>query len=857
MKYPHYLSVAVIILLMTGPSAQQIISPENITTDKNSSVRNLAASGKDERILFTDLESVEINKSADQNGESNPFEIQIQSDQYPKNRNLLKPTSPGPNLTFWNVSFISLAVNLYMIEFWITNNGTSASGTAMVALYFSKDNIITTSDHFYGEILIPVLNPNQVVESMGTFSPDQYPDFSYAGLIIDYHNSVVEDNENDNIWCSPNFQVLPDLIASEVILLDETELEISYKVTVTNQGSTAATGGFKNRIYLSTDNNITDSDYLINDWNVTGNLAAGESKTSWDITSTVNGVPPGEYYLGVIADAKKEITESNENNNTGYDPDTKVTITDVGGGGGGGDTGTETILEVPMAGIAPVIDGDMDAVWKSVCSVPMEKPSLEDDTAPEDWLDTYSSFRMMYDDDYYYLFIQAHDDIINISNGSAWENDSFEIYFDGDNSKNDVADGYDNNDRQIRYVYGQTSENMGNAPHSNCKFLNTDNGYNFEVRIPAQDMTFEMVPDHTFGFDIQFNDNDTGGRDHQLRWWSTDNDAWDDASLFGTAKTTDYAAANPMYILQASEAPAIDGTADEAAWENIPWISSNTFIEKENGAPFNPLPDLSQANGWNDCRFNYKMMWHGNMLYFFANVFDDVIDISHPDWWMNDCMELQIDGNNDKGQSTDSNDHHYYFVYSETPASDAAFTRTTSGWTVEAGMDLVSDLGITPIVGHRIGLEVQFNDNDGGGRDLAGRWWSDDNITWTNPSYRGTAELTGTEVVIKTGVGAEGSGVQLPSSNGACSVLNFHLSQNYPNPFNPSTMIRYTVPKSCFVALSIYDLLGREIAILVNESKIPGEYSAVWNGQSHPSGIYICHLKAGEHAETRMLILQK
>jgi hypothetical protein len=93
----------------------------------------------------------------------------------------------------------------------------------------------------------------------------------------------------------------------------------------------------------------------------------------------------------------------------------------------------------------------------------------------------------------------------------------------------------------------------------------------------------------------------------------------------------------------------------------------------------------------------------------------------------------------------------------------------------------------------------------------------------------------------------------------------FQLYQNYPNPFNPSTTIRYSVPKSCFVELTVYDLLGRWIESLVYEIKNPGEYSAVWEGENHAAGVYLVRLMAGDPSassgqsfkETRKLVLQK
>jgi hypothetical protein len=85
----------------------------------------------------------------------------------------------------------------------------------------------------------------------------------------------------------------------------------------------------------------------------------------------------------------------------------------------------------------------------------------------------------------------------------------------------------------------------------------------------------------------------------------------------------------------------------------------------------------------------------------------------------------------------------------------------------------------------------------------------------------------------------------------------FNLSQNYPNPFNPSTVISYRLPVTSFVTLKVYDILGREVATLVNEEKPSGEYEVEFDGSALPSGIYFYQLKAGEYSETRKMILLK
>ena len=84
-----------------------------------------------------------------------------------------------------------------------------------------------------------------------------------------------------------------------------------------------------------------------------------------------------------------------------------------------------------------------------------------------------------------------------------------------------------------------------------------------------------------------------------------------------------------------------------------------------------------------------------------------------------------------------------------------------------------------------------------------------------------------------------------------------HLNQNYPNPFNPTTVIRYEISVTSFVTLEMYNVLGQEVATLVNELKQPGRYEARWNAEKLSSGVYFYRLQAGEYAETKKLILLK
>jgi photosystem II stability/assembly factor-like uncharacterized protein len=87
--------------------------------------------------------------------------------------------------------------------------------------------------------------------------------------------------------------------------------------------------------------------------------------------------------------------------------------------------------------------------------------------------------------------------------------------------------------------------------------------------------------------------------------------------------------------------------------------------------------------------------------------------------------------------------------------------------------------------------------------------------------------------------------------------LSFRLGQNYPNPFNPNTNIEYRISKTEFVTLKVYDILGQEVATLVNDIKQPGEYSVSWNTEALPSGIYFCKISAGTFVDTKKMLLVK
>ena len=101
------------------------------------------------------------------------------------------------------------------------------------------------------------------------------------------------------------------------------------------------------------------------------------------------------------------------------------------------------------------------------------------------------------------------------------------------------------------------------------------------------------------------------------------------------------------------------------------------------------------------------------------------------------------------------------------------------------------------------------------------------------------------------------------------------LMQNYPNPFNPTTKIKYQIVQgypfgtknknqinnknqnSIFVSLKVYDILGREVATLVNKKQAPGAYEIIWNAEIQPSGVYFYSLNVGDFHSVKKMSLIK
>jgi len=126
-------------------------------------------------------------------------------------------------------------------------------------------------------------------------------------------------------------------------------------------------------------------------------------------------------------------------------------------------------------------------------------------------------------------------------------------------------------------------------------------------------------------------------------------------------------------------------------------------------------------------------------------------------------------------------------------------------------------------------------------------------------SYSDTLYIVSNSICSPTKVSL-GGGIEYPisvSKNNSDIPKNYEISQNFPNPFNPTTVINYQIPVSSFVTLKVYDILGREVATLVNARKNAGYFNVTFDSKHLPSGVYFYRLQASSFIQTKKFVLLK
>jgi hypothetical protein len=260
-------------------------------------------------------------------------------------------------------------------------------------------------------------------------------------------------------------------------------------------------------------------------------------------------------------------------------------------------------LLIKRASVAPVIDGEMDAIWEGV-EIQDEFNVVGEDNRL-DFYDMEPSFRVLWDDTYLYYWIDILDDSLNVdetyedltnfeAGGAGWADDVVEIYLDGDNSKSDNwADELDGSQLWwlpkwpgiLYYQDVRLNIDTTNIVYAKTIWDGTDSGWSLEVAIPLADAGIAAEAGTIFGFEFDVGDDDgnpfsyrpdgPGGRETKMKW-------------FGTSDVTE-----PIYwagAMLSSEEVVVSAIEDQ----NISVITSFQLAQNYPN-PFNPVTQISYA----------------------------------------------------------------------------------------------------------------------------------------------------------------------------------------------------------------------------------------------------------------------
>lgn len=236
---------------------------------------------------------------------------------------------------------------------------------------------------------------------------------------------------------------------------------------------------------------------------------------------------------------------------------------------------------IPSPGAMPVLDGRIDEVW--FFSTEQTIGTSQVGTAPSSPADCSGTWRALWNWEGLYVLVEVNDDTLTNDSGGGdnkWNDDSVEVYVDGDNSK---GSSVDDNDHQYTCRWNNEVLEEPSAIHNGAPSLvgveyavaTTDDGYLLEIKLPWMSIMGEpATPGQLIGFDVWINDDDDDGdRDSQVSWYSTDGNGWQDPSVWAVAELVGgNKAANPN--------PADDAIHTDT-WATLSWLAAHSAVSHD------------------------------------------------------------------------------------------------------------------------------------------------------------------------------------------------------------------------------------------------------------------------------------
>ncbi|MBL7146297.1 MAG: hypothetical protein ISS76_18815 [Phycisphaerae bacterium] len=236
---------------------------------------------------------------------------------------------------------------------------------------------------------------------------------------------------------------------------------------------------------------------------------------------------------------------------------------------------------IPSPGTMPKLDGHIDEVW--FFSTEQAIDTSQVGSAPSSPADGSGTWRALWNWENLYVLVEVNDDALTNDSGGGdnkWNDDSVEIYVDGDNSK---ASSVGANDHQYTFRWNNEELEVPSAIHNGAPSLvgveyavvTTADGYLLEVKLPWMSiMGKAATPGQEIGFDVWINDDDDGtDRDSQISWYSTDGNGWQDPSVWAVA------------VLEASNKAANPMPADSAlhgeTWASLGWLAAPAAVSHD------------------------------------------------------------------------------------------------------------------------------------------------------------------------------------------------------------------------------------------------------------------------------------
>lgn len=355
--------------------------------------------------------------------------------------------------------------------------------------------------------------------------------------------------------------------------------------------------------------------------------------------------------------------------------------------------------------------------------------------------DPYTGFLAMWDTNNLYVYVYYADDAQPpFDSVQPWEDDSIEIYVDGDGSAGTTYDG--RNDFQYIFRRGDPAVRYGvNSRVNSSGIAWSYTSYSLEVAIPWTTIGITPAEGRRIGLEVQRNDDDNGGaRDSKVATFATTDDAWTQPRLFSPFSLGSY-----RYGIPPSSTPVIDGVFEPAYYPS-PYRSLN-FTVRGSGDP-----------SYNDLSGSWYAVYDAEALYVLVSVTDDLLV---NDWnsepWEDDSVEVYVDGNRSAGNSYDGyDDSQYIFRLDDPTVYVGARSRTNTsgiqhafgpawgnGYSVEIKLPW-STLGVTSLYEDKpIGIDVHVNDDDDGGvREHKRACFARVDDAWQRPALFGYATLS-------------------------------------------------------------------------------------------------------------------